>query len=377
MSISVDSLLTVPTRAQVKAKILDWLSLVGFPLTAWQATSAVRLLVEGFAGALLELWALVVAIARGGYLSTAAGAWLTVLAADLFGVSRLNATPTVGTVTLVESAGSPQSWAAGALVVVHGSTGRVYRNVAAVSLGALGSVAFSIAADEPGASYNVDGSGLVLGTPVPGVALSAAAATAWISSQGTDEESDELLRARCLARWDSLSAAGAAGVYVWAVTTKVPGITRVRVQEDPGAVYPSPAVTVIVAGPDGPAGSADLVSAGAVVQVARPLGLYVTTSNAGTYAADIRGLVYVRAAYVASAPGAIEDAVRAYVRTLGIGAALEVAELIRVIMNVPGVENVKLTDGAGVELRPVTDDWLPAADAVPALTFGGLSMVSV
>lgn len=377
MSISVDSLLTVPTRASIKAKILDWLGLVGFPLTAWQASSAVRLLVEAFAGALLELWALVVAIARGGYLSTATGAWLTLLAGDLFGVSRLNATPTKGTITLVESAGSPQSWAAGALVVVHGATGRVFRNVAAASLGAFGSLAVALAADEPGASYNVGGEGLALGTPVPGVALTAAASTAWISSQGTDEESDKLLRARCLARWDSLSAAGAVGVYIWAVTTKVPGITRVRVQEDPGAVYPSPAVTVIVAGPDGPAGSADLVAANVAVQLARPLGLYVTTSNASTYAADIRGPVYVRAAYVASAPGAIEDAVRAYVRTLGIGAALEVAELIKVIMSVPGVEDVKLTDGSGVELRPVTDNWLPAADAVPSLSFGGLSVVSV
>lgn len=88
-----------------------------------------------------------------------------------------------------------------------------------------GSATATVTAQEAGALGNADaGISLSLVSPVPGVESSATVAAAGITN-GLDEEDDESLRARLIARIQQPPHGGAAFDYVaWAL--EVPGITR-------------------------------------------------------------------------------------------------------------------------------------------------------
>ena len=166
MTTSYATLTTPVTQAQYLSQILATLAAQGFPVTAWQAGNAGRTLATADAAALADLRAVIADVARGGYLDTSTGDWLTLLAAGLFDLTRTAAVYAVGNVTLscVATAG-PYNITAGALVVTDGTRRWRSTNTTTRVVPSGGSVVVEVRAESPGTAHNGSGS-LLLTTPV-------------------------------------------------------------------------------------------------------------------------------------------------------------------------------------------------------------------
>src|SRR5438132_13822567 len=101
---TLSSLLAPPSADQVKASLLASLQARGFPVTDWQEGGVARTLVEMVARAVAELYKLVALVAASGFVAFSSGDWLTLVAAEVYGLSRNAATFTQGVVVLTDSA---------------------------------------------------------------------------------------------------------------------------------------------------------------------------------------------------------------------------------------------------------------------------------
>jgi phage-related baseplate assembly protein len=263
-----------------------------------------------------------------------------------------------------------------------------------VSVPALGTSSSAIlAADATGSIYNIKASDLQFISPPTGITLNVAADYAWITQSGADEESDDSLRTRIVAKWGSLSATGSYDAYVFAGLSSSPEVNRVRIQEDPTAVDPTPMVRVWLAGTAGPIGSSTLTTSTSYILARSPLGVRVSVENTTPYNVTIRGTYKVKASQAAAAKAYIAKqfgdwfAGRSIVVNgetvpgLGIGDGVLVAQVMEIIMSAPGVSTVTLDDGAGSYLPKTA--WFdlmtspPAADEVPVLITSDTLLVPV
>lgn len=360
------------------------------PTESWGAFDEPYATLAADAQILADLDVKISGVAKAGVTDDADGDVLTIHAADVFDETRELGVPTLGAVTFTETDGSPQSWAAGDLIFVSRlDDSIVFTNTAAVSLLALGTASVAIAAEEIGTRYNVQGSDLLLATPIPGVTMSAALGTGWITQSGTDDEIDERLRLRCRTKWATLATTGSYDAYVkWCLDASA-SVNRVRVQEDPGAIYPAAAVTVIVASSTGAVSAGVLAAVAAYVEERRPLGTLVECISVSTTAFDLKGTVKVKAAKRTAAETAINELLADWfagttitvngeeIAGLQIGDRVTISQLIEIVMSVPGVTafTPKKADGTTVYV-PDTDDLILALDAVATLV-RDLTYVSV
>jgi len=379
--------LTTPmTREEVLAQQLAVLSGPDFslPTSSWGPTDEPMATLAADADVLADLSAKNAGVAKAGVTDDAASDVLTVHAADVFDEHRLTGVPTIGTVTLTESAGSPQSWLAGALLFSSAVAPDVILvNVGAVSLSALGTASFSIQAAAPGVSGNVQAADLVMVSPVPGVSLSASSGTSWITQAGTDDESDEKLRLRCKTKWATLTTTGPDDAYIkWALDADAT-INRASVFEDAtaDATAGDPAVTVYCATSTGAPSVATLAVVDAYIQARRPIGILVRTSVVSTSTAYVKGTVTVRAASRVAAEAYINAQLDAWFRGeaikvngetvdgLGIGARMRVVQLVEIVMSAPGVVSFtpKKVDGTTTYAID-TDDLIAGANEVLVLS---------
>ncbi len=378
MSVLFADIVTPLTRDQVVTVALGIFASAAFPTTAWGETDEPRGLIEYDAEVLAGLSQDIANVGLMGLTSTATGAGLTLHAKEFYQEQRKLAQQTVGAITLTESAGTPYPYAAGELVITTTADPDViFRNVTAVTGNPNTAVTFSIAAEKPGAAYNVDASTLRMASPVPGLALSAASGGSWRTVDGADEEADESLRVRLTTKFATFASTGPTDSYVKHALDSDPTITRVRVQEDPLAVPPAFAVTVIVASASGVPTAAALTAAVAAIQLRRPLGTLVQTIAAVAYVVSLRGTVRVRAAYRQSAEQQINASLAAYFSSLAIGGQMFVSELIERVMAAGGVLNFTPMKADGVTpMLPGTDDVTPSLSGVATLSLS-LTYVSV
>lgn len=297
--------------------------------------------------------------------NAAVGAWKTLRAKEVFGLDREAALPTVGTITLTDSSGSPQTFAAGDLIVVSSVDADVVFTVPGVTVPAGGSVAVTITAEQPGVSHNIDAANLQLATPVAGLALTATAALGWITQTGTDEESDDRLGARMQVALADLSEtpSGEDAYRKWALESSSQ-INRVYVQTNATAVPPAKPVTVYLAGVTGPVPAAALAAAVAYIDERHVLGIEVEVVNAPAWTLYLRGEVRYQAAhttapatvlanlakYVSGEPLLVRSTDASTLPGLGIYENPTLAQVAEVAMAVDGVTDVRLEDGAGVAL---------------------------
>jgi uncharacterized phage protein gp47/JayE len=367
------------TREQVFTLAIPIFQAAGSPVDSWGAFDEPRATLEFIADAIADASEVQAQYARMGVLGTSAedgatGDALTLKALDDFDEARKPAVQTRGTVTLTDTSGGGHSFADGALIFSSSADeDLVYRNVGAVVVPPSGSVAVTIGAESPGAAYNVSGNTIALATPVPGLALSVATALGWVTQTGVNEEDDESLRLRCRSKWSTLTTTGPSEAYIkWALDSS-DEITRARVQEDPFADVTAgfPAVTVIVASSSGPASPSALAAAVANVQLRRPLGSFVSVINATANPIDVRGQVKVKAAFRTAARAKALADLQAFFEALGLGEAVLVSQVVELLMAVPGVVDVTLTNGLGAPLATgaVMGAGLPPADAVNVLVY--------
>jgi uncharacterized phage protein gp47/JayE len=356
MGTSLQQLLDLPDDTGTLQALLALLQLGGFPVTAWQSGSVGPVLTNMEAKALASLGRAISKIAAAGYLARsddpttgAAGAWLDFLGEQVFQDKRNDATFTNGQVVLVDAANAgPFTIQPNGLWVSEASKKYLFNstNQAILTLPLGGSLPVDVIAAEAGAAYNLaPGVISVLQTSLPGVTVSnpiPGGAQTWITSVGTDRESDALYTARLKAKWSTIGSGSTDGAYFYNATTpSVTGtneVTQCGVSNDG-----SGGVLVVVAGAAGPVSTTALTAVDAVMQAKRPLTVRVRTNNAIPSQTPFAGTVYVSSKYDLSATlSAVQVAIAALCRTVPIGGTLYVAQVIETIMMVPGVYNVAL-----------------------------------
>jgi uncharacterized phage protein gp47/JayE len=231
---SLDELTTPLTVDQVRKSIYDVLAAIGVNTTAWKPGAVVRTMIAAAAIILASLSALTALIARGGFLDLAEGAWLRLKAFYDYGVEWNGPSFATGDITLNNTAGGVYTYDPDDLILVNTATGKSYRNVNPVSIGALQTgITVTIRAVESGSASTALPGEIAFGSPVLGVNI---VQTATIT--GADGEDDPSLRARSRERTGALSPNGPQDAYAYVAKSAkradgTPiGVTRVNAKRD-------------------------------------------------------------------------------------------------------------------------------------------------
>jgi uncharacterized phage protein gp47/JayE len=340
---SLRDILTPKSRDAVLRELIDRLREQGFPITDWHPGGVARTILEVDAAALEDLYALVPAIAAGGYLATAQGPWLDLLAESAYDLRRHPATFARGRVVLTAELGfGPYTLEPGDLWVGTPDGLRYYNTTGGV-LPMGGTLGVEIQSESPGSRYNVPiGAISVLHTPLPGVSVTNP--PDWLLEAARDEETDEELRRRARLRWASLGTGATRAAYEFWALNAHHAVTKVRVLDD----HPRGQGTVdVVIWGEGGLG-ADVVSAvDAYIQERRPLTADVAVYSATPRTANVEATVYVRAGYLSQAQAAVVEELTALQRATPIGGTLYRSALIEALFARPYVVNVVLAQPTG------------------------------
>ncbi len=346
-------LLSASTREQLRDKLVEVLRMGDLPTPAWSRFSVLRHFVEREPTLLSDLWDAIVAVAKGGYLSSAKGPWLDLLGQDWFGESRLPAANTEGLVVLSDSASvGPTAVSVGSVWV--GTPG--YQSAKRFVVSGLpngssvpldGSLVVAVRAEFAGSAWNV-GNGQVseMLTSIPGITVSNPAGPdgTWITSQGVDAEMDEEYAARLAQKWSLVGAGSTVGAYVVTARSASTQVRHVRVWSPYGG-----AVRLVVAGPSGPISAQALADVQAAVEAKRPVGVPdVTVANG-----RIRTDVIVGTLYRAKDGNAVDGvnyaqaAALAYGQIVGVGGRVSREKLIARMLASDDFEDAEFTAPSG------------------------------
>ncbi len=179
----------------------------------------------------------------------------------------------------------------------------------------------------------------------------------WITTQGTDLETQGSLAARCLARWPSLAAVPVADVYsVWAREALDGEITRVLVETDPSVAA---TVNIYIAGPSATATTVQVGEVQDYIDVRAPLTDLPVVIAAGATAVAITGA----ATYPIGQSSVVAErtnAINAYVNGISMGGKIEVAWINSLAMNLVNGIPTGATNITGTQLNGGGDLTLSA-----------------
>jgi uncharacterized phage protein gp47/JayE len=348
VTVALTDLIETRTKDEILTTLVGFLRLAGFPATAWQPGSVPRHLVETLASTGADTTALIRDIAKGGFLELAEGDWLTLLAASAYGEDRNAAVYAEGQIVLTDTGGAPYTFAAGDLVV-ESSAGKRYRNTTGGTLSASGTLTLNVIAESAGSTFNaLTGSITSLVTAYPGVTVNNPAigtTGTWLTTSGTDDETDDALRERCRAKWGSLGSGGSRDAYIYWARKASSQVTRVHVQEN----YPSDgSVGVFVAGST-VLPTTVVSDVQTYLDTRRPLCVTATAYNCTAVTITLAGTVYYRAT---ASEATVKTGVAAALTALASGRSpasgyVYRSEIIEAVMAVPGVINVALSTPSG------------------------------
>lgn len=267
--LSISDLFTTPTADEVFEKFLDELETLGVGARSWRQGGVARTMLRVVAGSYAGFASVQRLAIRSMYLETAEAGWLTVLARNVYGVARVEATFATGQVTLTNPGGGIYNGVQARTIQVRNpGTGKVYTNVAGFSLGAGSSVTIDVEALEQGsASSAAPGAVSQMVTTLGSTTCTNASAIV-----GLDQESDAALRTACRNRLAAISVRGPRGAYAHAV--RVAAVAGVPVNVNRVQVSASSsvgAVNVYVASASGVPSSGELTAIAASIEdIARP-----------------------------------------------------------------------------------------------------------
>lgn len=337
---------------------LSVLSVLGFPVTNWAADSVPRRIVRSFVELYADARAAVQSIALGGYLDTATGPWLTLLAKSQFDVDRLPASfAEIDCVLSAVPASGPHTIAPEQLVIASETTGHRFSNVDGGTLLPGGTLTPRWKAESAGSAFNA-----AAGTSmriVAGTIAGVTAGAATLASSGANEETDPQLRFRCRTRWGSLVAPGNWTMDSWTYAAlnvpTAPGIRRVFVHDN----NPRGAGTldIYLASETGAATDLEVAAASAYLAPFAGNMIDLVVQSAIEKIIPVEGTVYARTP--APTVAELEAAVTAYMSTLAIGGdripALSPARIMTdqievQMLSFPSVVTVDLTQPTGFAL---------------------------
>lgn len=343
-TVALTDLVKIATKDEVLDTLVGFLKLGEFPTTSWASGSVPRELVEKFALLGSNWSSLVSKIAKGGLLELAEGDWLTLYAASSYGLIRNDAVFAEGEIVFTDAGGAPITWAAGDLIA-ESTTGTRFVNTTGGTLNAAGTLTMSFRAESAGSAYNAtDNTITTLATPVAGVTLTNApigSTGTWLTTSGTDEESDSALRERCRTQWGAIGSGGNADAYRYWARNASTQVTRVSVVEN----YPSAGkVTVFLAGSTGTVSASVVTAVNTYVQTRRPLTVTVYVYGASTIAVTLAGTVtYSSTVSLATVTAGVNAALLALQSAKGVGDDVYLSEIYEAIQGVPGVLHATLT----------------------------------
>jgi len=258
---------------------------------------------------------------KAGFLESATGAWLALLAKNVYGVDKILATFATGQVQVSNAGGGVYPFNPGELQVKNSSTGAVYANTASITLNPTDVLLVDIQALIAGsASTSAAGTIDALVTELVDVTCMNPAAVV-----GTDDETDEVLRQRCRDKLGSLSPLGPRAAYAYAVRSalRLDGspvdINRLAVSPDSSTGV----VDVYCASPSGTPISTDLDAVAANIEaVARPDTVTVNVHGATTVPLASSLTVWAYTTAGLDAPGLttlVENALIAMIEAYPIG----------------------------------------------------------
>lgn len=268
--------LLVPlSTAQVRATMVSTLKTLGVPADQWRPGGTYSTMLTVIAATIAAFLALLAQGLGAGFLETASGGWLTLLAYYVYGVTRPGATVATGQLTLINAGGGIYSYGAQAASFSSSTTGAQYTNTGAFTLGANTSITIPIQALVPGSASGASPGQIdTLVTSMLGVTIGNAASVA-----GSDAMGDPQLRALCLAALGAMSVRGPRSAYVYAIQIATNSVTGAPVTINRWWISPydhQGTVTVYLASPSGIPDPNDVTGVGTSIEnVARPDGVTV------------------------------------------------------------------------------------------------------
>lgn len=247
----------------------------GLPTTSWADDSFALTMVRLFARAKAGLAGTITDLARGSLLALASGDWLDLLAGSQYGEARRPSGFALILVRLSCASGQgPHSISANQLWIRRLTDNRRWNsftdlaNNPAFVVPSGGSIDVYFRAESPGVRWSaLLGQTIELVTPLPGLSavLIDAGEGSPVVIAGADAESDETLRARIAAKWDTIGVQKTSDAYrALTLAAGAIGVTRVIVNgTNPRG---NSTVDVWLSADDSPAGAADVALVDAYLQ---------------------------------------------------------------------------------------------------------------
>ncbi len=283
---TLTSMLITETKAALYARGLAVADALGISTTSWAAGDPTRSLYHFVAEGLEALEVNVAGYMASGFLDHAEGDWLTILAEQVYRVTRVEATFATVTIKLTNAGGGLYVVEDGDVVVKDSTGGMTYTNTEGGTLasGAGEELELSFTADLAGS----DGTAAAGDIDTLVTTMLDVTCTNDLAAVGLDAESDADLRTRCRAKLGMLSAAGPRDAYNFVVRssdlTGVSDITRSRTVGD----TTTGVVTVYVASASGAAAGASVTAAQAAVEEwAAPVCITPTVTNASVVSVPV------------------------------------------------------------------------------------------
>lgn len=348
--ISVFALIAQQTADQFLEGLLFVARTVGLPVDTWRVGDPTRTIMRHDAETFASLDAVQAEFARGAFLDTATGPWLSLRGRDVYGITREEASFATSTVTITNAGGGFFELAPGGLIVSSSTSGASYQNQSTATIAPLSSVDVSVVAQAVGAGGTAaeDEIDSLVSPALEGVTITASTA-----ALGTDEQSDADYRAECLSTLGALSPAGPADAYEYVAgqeaLTGIAGVTRRLAVGDNATGTVALYVATATAALDGPSVAA--IQA-AVDEWAQPLCTDCTVVSATPQSVPLSVNLTPNNA---SAQTALETALVSYLATVEIAGTVAVSELYRMVHNA--------LDGTGLVTATIST---PAADVVLA-----------
>lgn len=217
------------TTKQIAREIADETAKTIPQITNYHTGGVFRLFIETVAAFVFNIYTALNNMLPNIFTQTASGSWLDSHAEQL-GLSRIPAKAAEGLVIFSrkDTSGNISIDKDKVVATKTDAQGRVFRyrvKETFILEDGSGSVAVPMLAENTGSAYNVlAGQITEIVTPIQGID-SVSNNSDWLTVIGLDTESDESLRARCLAKWEGLGGANASAYVAWA--RQVPGVENV------------------------------------------------------------------------------------------------------------------------------------------------------
>ena len=277
MTIEITTLFIADTAAKILNTGLELAAALGLPVTSWRAGDPTRSLYKFLAEVLASREEVTSEFIKAGFLSSAEEDWLTIVAREVYGVERIEATPSAPTITLSNAGVQLFTLDAGDVSASSSASGATFHSTSAGTLAPGGTLTLDMVADVAGS----DGTAALDEVDTLDTALLGVTITASTAALGVDAQDDGDLRLACTNTLGALSPNGPPDAYEYvALNSALTGtstITRARSSQDSATGL----VTVYLAGADGAVSAGDVTAAQDAIELwATPLCVTPTAVSA-------------------------------------------------------------------------------------------------